>query len=205
MEQWRPTWITDGKYFFWNVRSSYSYLVKNLCVDFLGGGGVIVKSCPTLATCQDPLSMGFSRQKYRSGLPFPFPIGFLGGLRLLQTLIMFPGHSAVAMTSSLPLHSQCVHCPFFFSGLGHVRFYALSLDCSEQWYFLPSFGKKGTQTLHIWCENHACYRFFKCWGLNFDLRENSRGLDWGREKIGVRKGTRGSALIVSDDALLFVK
>ena len=36
------------------------------------------KSCPTLGTpwtvaCQDPLSMGFSRQEYWSGLPFPSP------------------------------------------------------------------------------------------------------------------------------------
>ena len=43
-----------------------------------GGGGVVTKSCPTLVTpwtvaCQAPLSMGFSRQEYRSGLPFPSP------------------------------------------------------------------------------------------------------------------------------------
>ena len=43
-----------------------------------GGGGLVAKSCPTLATpwtvaCQAPLSMGFSRQKYWSGLPFPSP------------------------------------------------------------------------------------------------------------------------------------
>ena len=36
------------------------------------------KSCPTLVTpwaiaCQAPLSMGFSRQEYWSGLPFPSP------------------------------------------------------------------------------------------------------------------------------------
>ena len=36
------------------------------------------KSCPTLAipwtvACQAPLSMGFSRQEYWSGLPFPSP------------------------------------------------------------------------------------------------------------------------------------
>ena len=42
------------------------------------GGGLVVKSCPTLATPwtvahQAPLSMGFSRQGYWSGLPFPFP------------------------------------------------------------------------------------------------------------------------------------
>ena len=43
-----------------------------------GGGGFVAKLCPTLATpwtvaCQAPVSMGFSRQDYRSGLPFPCP------------------------------------------------------------------------------------------------------------------------------------
>ena len=42
------------------------------------GGGVVTKSCPTLVTpwtvaCQAPLPMGFSRQEYWSGLPFPSP------------------------------------------------------------------------------------------------------------------------------------
>ena len=37
-----------------------------------------IKSCPTLVipgtvACQAPLSMGFSRQEYWSGLPFPSP------------------------------------------------------------------------------------------------------------------------------------
>ena len=41
-------------------------------------GGLVAKSCLTLATpwaiaCQAPLSMGFSRQEYWSGLPFPSP------------------------------------------------------------------------------------------------------------------------------------
>ena len=41
----------------------------------LGGGGLVAKSCPTLATpwtvaCQAPLFMGFSRQEYWNGLPF---------------------------------------------------------------------------------------------------------------------------------------
>ena len=40
-----------------------------------GGGGLVTKSCLTLVTTwtivlQAPLSMGFSRQEYRSGLPF---------------------------------------------------------------------------------------------------------------------------------------
>ena len=39
-------------------------------------GGLVAKLCPTLViqwivACQAPLSMGFSRQEYWSGLPFP--------------------------------------------------------------------------------------------------------------------------------------
>ena len=39
------------------------------------GGGLVAKSCPTLAiartiACQAPLSLGFSRQAHWSGLPF---------------------------------------------------------------------------------------------------------------------------------------
>ena len=45
-----------------------------------GGGGLITQLCPTLcdpwtAACQAPLSMGFSRQKHWSGLPFASPKG----------------------------------------------------------------------------------------------------------------------------------
>ena len=41
-----------------------------------GGGGLVAKSCLTIATpwtvaCQALLSMGFSRKEYWSGLPFP--------------------------------------------------------------------------------------------------------------------------------------
>ena len=40
------------------------------------GGDLVAKLCPTLATpwtiaCQAPLSIGFSRQEYWNGLPFP--------------------------------------------------------------------------------------------------------------------------------------
>ena len=40
---------------------------------------LVAQSCPTLCdptdciACQGPLSMGFSRQEYWGGLPFPFP------------------------------------------------------------------------------------------------------------------------------------
>ena len=48
-------------------------------LEFYGvGGGLVAKSCPTLrilwtVVCQAPLSMGFSRQEYWSGLPFLSP------------------------------------------------------------------------------------------------------------------------------------
>ena len=43
-----------------------------------GGGGVVTKSCLTLATSwtithQAPLSMGYPRQEYWIGFPFPSP------------------------------------------------------------------------------------------------------------------------------------
>ena len=44
----------------------------------VGGGGLVTQSCPTLVTPwtaahQAPLSMGFPRQEYWSGLPFSSP------------------------------------------------------------------------------------------------------------------------------------
>ena len=52
--------------------------MQDLLTVACGGGGLVTKSCPTPATpwtvaCQAPLSMGFSRQEYWSGLPFPSP------------------------------------------------------------------------------------------------------------------------------------
>ena len=51
---------------------------KKILLQFLGWFGLVAKSCPTLTTpwtmaCQAPLSMGFSREEYWSGLPFPLP------------------------------------------------------------------------------------------------------------------------------------
>ena len=42
------------------------------------GGGLVAKSClsfvtPWTVACRAPLSMGFFRQEYWSGLPFPAP------------------------------------------------------------------------------------------------------------------------------------
>ena len=54
------------------------YLMIGVTVCIGGGGGLVAKSYPTLVipwtlACQAPLSMGFSRQEYWSGLPVPSP------------------------------------------------------------------------------------------------------------------------------------
>ena len=50
----------------------YQLLFLSLCISL----SLVANLCPTLVTpwtiaCQAPLSMGFSRQGYWSGLPFP--------------------------------------------------------------------------------------------------------------------------------------
>ena len=55
-----------------------AYSIFNDSLLSMGGGGLVTKSCLTLATPwtvahQALLSMGFSRQEYWSGLPFPSP------------------------------------------------------------------------------------------------------------------------------------
>ena len=67
------------------------------------GGGLITKSCPTLATpwtvvCQAPLSMRFSKQEYWSGLPFPSP-GYLPNPGIEPRS---PALQADALTSEAP-------------------------------------------------------------------------------------------------------
>ena len=56
------------------------------------GGGLVAKSCPILVTpwtvaCQTPLSMGFSRQEYLSGLPFPSLLLLLSDFSRVQLCV----------------------------------------------------------------------------------------------------------------------
>ena len=58
--------------------SSILYFSLGALYNISYGGGLVAKSCLTLATpwtvaCQAPLSMGFSRQEYWNGLSFPSP------------------------------------------------------------------------------------------------------------------------------------
>ena len=60
------------------VKTLKQLFIFTIAFHYTDGGGVLVaKSCPTLATpwtvtCQAPLSMGFPRQEDWSRLPIPF-------------------------------------------------------------------------------------------------------------------------------------
>ena len=66
--------ILLGSYYF----LSQNHVMLFLLLIVLSEGGLVAKLCLTLfatpwATCQAPLYMGFSRQEYWIGLPFPSP------------------------------------------------------------------------------------------------------------------------------------
>ena len=73
-----------------------------------GDGGLVIQSCLALATPwavarQAPLPMGFSRQEYWSGLPFPSP----GDLSNPGIEPRFPA----LLAGSLPTENLCVPVP----------------------------------------------------------------------------------------------
>ena len=73
---WRACIFIEASYHFVLVIISLSMGTEREKLKF--GGSLVAKSCPTLVTLwtealQAPLSTGFSRQEYRSGLPFPSP------------------------------------------------------------------------------------------------------------------------------------
>ena len=73
------------------------------------GGGLVTKSCPTLMTpwtvaCQASLSMGFSRQEYWSGLPFPSP-NEVSRSHLFFFLYLSPSQQLIIMMA-LPILSE---------------------------------------------------------------------------------------------------
>ena len=88
---------------------SVSIFVANRCKQFFffffvsGGGDLIAKLCRNLATpwtvaWQAPLSMGFSRQEYWRGLPFPSP----GDFPELRIKTWSPALQADSLPTQLP-------------------------------------------------------------------------------------------------------
>ena len=62
-------------YFSLSLPSPFSHSLTHVCIDSVDSLIKLIQSCPTLWTVarQVPLSMGFSRQEYWSGLPCPPP------------------------------------------------------------------------------------------------------------------------------------
>ena len=84
-----------------------------------GGGGLVAKSC---VAHQAPLSVGFSRQEYWSGLPFPSP-GDLpnpriepGLLHCRQILYRLSYEGTLHGTRPKPRHVQFSACGVEFAG-----------------------------------------------------------------------------------------
>ena len=66
----------------------------------------VAQSCPTLVTpwtaaYQAPPSMGFSRQKYWSGVPLPSPVQPLEAAKLFSTAVIRDSVSHSVMSNSL--------------------------------------------------------------------------------------------------------
>ena len=72
-------------------------------------GPSVVSDTPWTVALQAPLSMGFSRQEYRSGLPFPPP----GGLTNRGTEPLSPVPPALA--------GRCFATEPPYAGLGELR------------------------------------------------------------------------------------
>ena len=94
----------------------WSKFLKLYITTTKGGGGLVAKLCPTLSTpwtvaCQATLSMGFSRQEYRSGLPFPSP----GNLPDPGTEPKSPALQAdsllTELSGNLPSKEKCIKNP----------------------------------------------------------------------------------------------
>ena len=77
-----------------------------MCAALVRGCGLVAKLCLTSATPlivaqQAPQSIGFSRQEYWSGLPFPFP-GDLPNLGIKLVSLISPGLAGSFFTTVPP-------------------------------------------------------------------------------------------------------
>ena len=109
-------WKTNNLWFYSPTCQKHILIIfiflTHIILRGCGGGGLITKSCLTPATpwtiaCQAPLSMGFPRQEFYSGLLFPSPWDFPDpGIKpspALQT-------DSLPLSQGSPLRSCAVLC-----------------------------------------------------------------------------------------------
>ena len=112
---------------------------------------VCTHSCLTLCdpwtvACQIPLSVGFSRQRQRSGLPFPSP-GDLPDRGLNPSLL----HLLHWQVGSLPAEPLIDQSPCDFLELWASVFSLLLQNCGPGWHLPGSWGGRqiGSLTLEV--------------------------------------------------------
>ena len=116
-----------------------------------GGGGLVTTSCLTVMTPwsgprQAPLSMGFSRQVYWSGLPFPSPgnlphPGIEFACQHFATFVFFPVSLSLFISLSVQFSLSVVSNSLWSHGLQYARLpcisptsRACSNSCSLGWW-----------------------------------------------------------------------
>ena len=84
---------------------------------------------PWTVSCQAPLAMGFSRQEYWSGLPFP-PPGDLPDLGLALMFLTLVGRSLTTEPPGEPKYSRCLLLNYFV--------YYMVVCTWRSWHPVPS-------------------------------------------------------------------
>ena len=109
---WQPTrlpcpWDSPGK----NTGVGCHFLLQCMKVKVKSLSRVRLLATPWTAAYHAPLSMGFSRQEYWSGVPLPSPVGF-------PTLINFSLNLAIRSSWSKPQSAPSLVFADFFSIFG---------------------------------------------------------------------------------------
>ena len=141
--------------------SLWSMPMKGLCNR---GGGLVAKSPPTLVTpqttaCQAPLSMGFSRQEYQSGLPFPSPEDLSNpGIKL---------GSPALQTDTLPtkLWGKPQKLRLIGSGRNYWWFYVTMIQSQTQLSDWTEYGIKTRKLTMVQCVCKVLYHSITAIGL----------------------------------------
>ena len=131
----------------------------------LAPGGLVTKSCPTFMTPrtvarQAPLSIGFSKHEYWSGLPFPFPED-------LPNPGMEPGSPALQadfLPTELPGKPKC-------ENLGDTKSSIKQhFPNSHLWCYKSMYGTRSTQSVNPVDFNQTDYEKFTDMVFDFILQ-----------------------------------
>ena len=149
-QSWRPNWLSmlpwslhfhlDKLFFFFQWPK---LLIKHFYKSWFG---LVTKSCLTLVTPwtvdhQAPLSMGFPRQEYWSGLPFPSPEDLSNpGIDSKSPALQADYLTTEPPGKSLPL-LKCHQPPFRIGIYSQVNKLTLSNRCSWHWEYTDEHDK----------------------------------------------------------------